>query len=194
MTSNGLISLLGAPTGVAKWDDGNGTDSIGHRRDLAGKRVLVAFQLQTGGGYWLPITLGRKIKVNESGPKPTIAFLGRSWNWRLILHMRSKFWILPQWVGAEDVQVGALGEQEVIPSREELALEARVGAGIAEFEVTGSLRSLWYDAQKKGRVSGRSLSTARGPVPSRVGRDFWKGLSSWKQERRSGLVWSQSDL
>ena len=34
-------------------------------------------------------------------------------------------------------------------SREELALEARVGAGIAEFEVTGSLRSLWYDAQKK---------------------------------------------
>jgi hypothetical protein len=144
-----LISLLGAPTGVAKWDDGNGTDSIGHRRDLAGKRVLVAFQLQTGGGYWLPITLGRKIKVNESGPKPTIAFLGRSWNWRLILHMRSKFWILPQWVGAEDVQVGALGEQEVIPSREELALEARVGAGIAEFEVTGSLRSLWYDAQKK---------------------------------------------
>ncbi|CAL1170400.1 unnamed protein product [Cladocopium goreaui] len=144
-----LISLLGAPTGVAKWDDGNGTDSIGHRRDLAGKRVLVAFQLQTGGGYWLPITLGRKIKVNESGPKPTIAFLGRSWNWRLILHMRSKFWILPQWAGAEDVQVGALGEQEVIPSREELALEARAGAGIAEFEVTGSLRSLWYDAQKK---------------------------------------------
>jgi len=144
-----LISLLGAPTGVAKWDDGNGTDSIGHRRDLAGKRVLVAFQLQTGGGYWLPITLGRKIKVNESGSKPTIAFLGRSWNWRLILHMRSKFWILPQWAGAEDVQVGALGEQEVIPSREELALEARVGAGIAEFEVTGSLRSLWYDAQKK---------------------------------------------
>jgi hypothetical protein len=40
-----------------------------------------------------------------------------------------------------------LGEE--LPSREELAAEARLRAGLCEFLVTGSLRSAWYEAQRK---------------------------------------------
>ena len=68
--------------------------------------------------------------------------------------MRSNCWIVPQWVGARSVKVLAAEaveteEEKGVPSREELAAQARSEAGIAEFTISGSLRSAFYEAQKK---------------------------------------------
>ena len=145
-----LIGLLGNPSNLKVWDDGVAAASIGNRRDLRSRKVLVVFQKRPSSGYWFELSLGRKVKVDESSSRPTIAVLGCSWDLRIVVHMRSKHWILPRWVGAEGVSIGAVRDaEEPEQSREELAEEARLQSGLCEFEVTGSLRGSWYEAQRK---------------------------------------------
>ena len=60
-----LVALLGEPTEVASWNDGAGSEALGYRRNLLTKKVLVAFQKQGEGSFWNPISLGRKIRVDE---------------------------------------------------------------------------------------------------------------------------------
>ena len=65
----------------------------------------------------------------------------------------------------EDVPSG----QDVGRLRGELAEEARVHAGVAEFSVMGSLRSLWYEAQRKDEsLAGHFRRTGD---PFRLGAD-----------------------
>ena len=63
---------------------------------------MVAFQMREGSKFWFPCALGRKVRVDEAGTRPTVAFLGASWEFRVVVHMRSENWIIPQWVGAKD--------------------------------------------------------------------------------------------
>ena len=184
-----LLSLLGQVTKVVKWDDGDGKASIGHRRDLVQKEVLVAFSRPTPGSFWFELELGKKVKVDEHGSRPTLAFLGQDWKIRMVVEVRSKAWVMTQWLGNleepesrqpshggstyvalddgldEDVPSG----QDVGRLRAELAEEARVHAGVAEFSVTGSLRSLWYEAQRKDEsLAGHFRRTGD---PFRLGAD-----------------------
>ena len=184
-----LLSLLGQVTKVVKWDDGDGKASIGHRRDLVQKEVLVAFSRPTPGSFWFELELGKKVKVDEHESRPTLAFLGQDWKIRMVVEVRSKAWVMTQWLGNleepesrqpshggstyvaledgldEDVPSG----QDVGRLRAELAEEARVHAGVAEFSVTGSLRSLWYEAQRKDEsLAGHFRRTGD---PFRLGAD-----------------------
>ena len=168
-----LVALLGNATGVVRWDDGNGVQSIGLRRDLRHKQVLVSFQKNPASGYWFPFKVGKKIRVDESASRPTVAILGKSWSVGVVVHLRSRHWIIPQWVGARempstDIKTGVIHDSEVpsggvpdsghhagseeeerVPNREEFAIEARLEAGLGEFTISGSLRSAWHDAQRK---------------------------------------------
>lgn len=70
-----LVSLLGQATETIAWDDANGAESIGRRRDLGSKRVLVAFSQEKPGGFWGPVKIGKKIRVKEGSSRPTIAIV-----------------------------------------------------------------------------------------------------------------------
>ena len=201
-----LISLLGEPTEVSMWEDGSGPASIGKRRELRNRRVLVVFQKEVETGYWSPTSLGKKIRVNETSSRPTIAVVGRSWPWRLVLHLRTKFWILPQWVGApdEEIAAAAIEIEEEGPTREELAASARLEAGVAEFEVTGALRSAWYDGQKKDsslaghfrrpgdpfRIAGDGLLERA--VTLETGEKIWACVVPYGFVGAQGMTWRRA--
>ena len=153
-----LLRLLGPYAGIEGWDDGKGSESLAHRKSLRNRSVLVCFQ-ETDSGHWHEIRLGRKIKVEEGKRQRTLAFLakgdGRDIEDRLVLLLRSKIWVLTDWGSPGRQAVGALGTsstlscEEAVLRRETLAEEAREGAGVAEFRVSGSLRTSWYDAQRR---------------------------------------------
>ena len=91
----------------------------------------------------------------------------------------------------EDVPSG----QDVGRLRAELAEEARVHAGVAEFSVTGSLRSLWYEAQRKDEsLAGHFRRTgdpfrlgADGLLERQVAFSHWRqGLGSCYSNRNRG--------
>ena len=135
--------------------------------------MLVSFQKNPASGYWFPFKVGKKIRVDESASRPTVAILGKSWSVGVVVHLRSRHWIIPQWVGARempstDIKTGVIHDSEVpsggvpdsghhagseeeerVPNREEFAIEARLEAGLGEFTISGSLRSAWHDAQRK---------------------------------------------
>jgi hypothetical protein len=73
-----LLSLLGQVTKVVKWDDGDGKASIGHRRDLVQKEVLVAFSRPTPGSFWFELELGKRSKSTSMGLGRPWHFLGRT--------------------------------------------------------------------------------------------------------------------
>ena len=189
-----LISLLGKVTKVVKWNDGDGKASIGHRRDLSNQKVLVAFCQPESGGYWYEHKIGKKIKVKEDKFYPIVAFIGETWKSRVVVEVRSKNWVSVQWEesreevdgrenagrvdvsrsdrGCEDHIAAGFPDPEIEdfpPTRKELVEDARLHAGLAEFTVTGSLRSLWYDAQRKDEsLAGHFRRTGD---PFRLGED-----------------------
>ena len=75
-----LVWLVGEPTGTVVWDDGVGSEAIGRRRDLGSKRVLMCFQKKEAESYWLPIALGKKVRVDEGHSRPTLAIVGNRLN------------------------------------------------------------------------------------------------------------------
>ena len=148
-----LVGLLGVLERVEGWDDSRGEEALGHRNSLKYLKVLVCFQ-ETASGYWDEIVLSKKIRVDESGQRRTLAFVGHEDpKSRVVLCLRSKDWILTDWNGQVQpptrICLSDTAVSEAALRRETLAEAAREEAGISEFRVSGSLRCSWHEAQRK---------------------------------------------
>ena len=151
---NCLIGLIGVPVEVVAWNDGDGQTSVGHRRDLVSKgrgNVLVGFQLRSPGNHWDPFELGKKIRVEESRCRPTMVFVVKpSEGPRGVLAYFSKRWVVVDYAHP-------VGHVYSFEDRSRLAEEAKAAAGMSNFEVTGSLRAFWVEAQSKDPSLAESL-------------------------------------
>ena len=151
-----ILGLVGEVFRVEGWDDGNGKESLGHRKSLRSCLVLACFSLMPGG-HWDPIHLSRRIRVQEGPERRTIAFVGREWTApRVVVYLHSKEWICTDWTEpVKEREVAVLTAADDVAERERLAEEARARLGISEFHVSGSLRSAWYEAQRRdGSLAG----------------------------------------
>ena len=147
-----LIHLVGDVFRIEGWNDGNGTEALGHRKSLRSEKEVVCFQEEEGTGHWTQISLAKKIVVQEGPVRRTLAFVCKPFAQdRVILRLNSMKWTLTDWDGPCSDGKGAsvLASGTEVLEREQLAEEARANAGISEFKVTGSLRSSWYEAQRK---------------------------------------------
>ncbi|CAJ1333746.1 unnamed protein product, partial [Effrenium voratum] len=151
---NCLIGLIGVPVEVVAWNDGDGQTSVGHRRDLVSKgrgNVLVGFQLRSPANHWDPFELGKKIRVEESRCRPTMVFVVKpSEGPRGVLAYFSKRWVVVDYAHP-------VGHVYSFEDRSRLAEEAKAAAGMSNFEVTGSLRASWVEAQSKDPSLAESL-------------------------------------
>ena len=145
-----LLGLVGICERIEGWDDGKGSESIAHRKSLRQFSVLVCFQ-KSEQGHWDEIQLAKKIEVSEGMAKPTLAFVGKVDDQeRVVLSLRTSRWVLTDWELKErSIHAVFAGKEDAGMRRETLAEAAREAAGISEFRVTGSLRSSWYEAQRK---------------------------------------------
>ena len=151
-----ILGLIGEIFRIEGWNDGNGQESLGHRKSLRNHFVLACFSLMPTG-HWHQVTLSRRITIQEGSERRTIAFVGREWVApRTVVYLHSKEWIHTDW--AEPVQerkVAVMTAASDVAERDRLAEEARARLGISEFHVTGSLRSAWYEAQRRdGSLAG----------------------------------------
>ena len=207
-----LVVLLGQVTGTVAWDDGVAADAIGFRRDLHSKKVLVAFARSNPEGFWGPVEIGKKIQVKEGQSRPTVAILGESWPFRVVVHLRTSWWVLTQWSRSSGSRVFVLSDKEgaekkekdQIPDRRELAAEVRLSAGVNEFSVTGSLHSAWYEGQRKDsslaghfrrpgepfRVAGDGLLERS--VVLQTGEKVWAAVIPGGFAAPNGLTWRRA--
>ena len=108
-------------------------------------------------GHWDFIHLGRRIRVQEGPERRTIALVGREWTEpRVVVYLHSKEWICTDWTEpVKERKVAVLTAADDVAERERLAEEAKARLGISEFHVSGSLRSAWYEAQRRdGSLAG----------------------------------------
>ena len=69
---------------------------------------------------------------------------------RTVVYLHSKEWIYTDWAEpVQDRKVAVMTAASDVAERDRLAEEARARLGISEFHVTGSLRSAWYEAQRR---------------------------------------------
>ena len=152
-----ILGLIGEIFRIEGWNDGNGQESLGHRKSLRNHFVLACFSLMPTG-HWHQVTLSRRITIQEGSERRTIAFVGREWVApRTVVYLHSKEWIYTDW--AEPVQerkVAVMTAASDVAERDRLAEEARARLGISEFHVTGSLRSAWYEAAERRISRGNS--------------------------------------
>ena len=151
-----ILGLVGEVVRVEGWNDGDGKESLGHRKSLKSRLVLACFSLMPSG-HWDFIHLSRRIRVQEGPERRTIAFVGREWTEpRVVVYLHSKEWICTDWTEpVKERKVAVLTAADDVAERERLAEEAKARLGISEFHVSGSLRSAWYEAQRRdGSLAG----------------------------------------
>ena len=151
-----ILGLVGEVFRVEGWNDGDGKESLGHRKSLKSRLVLACFSLMPSG-HWDFIHLSRRIRVQEGPERRTIAFVGREWTEpRVVVYLHSKEWICTDWTEpVKERKVAVLTAADDVAERERLAEEAKARLGISEFHVSGSLRSAWYEAQRRdGSLAG----------------------------------------
>ena len=157
------------------WWDSNGEQALGHRKSLRVETVLAAFSaVGNDASHWSPVVITKKITVDESVPTRTLAFVGQEPKGRrAVLEMFSPHFILTAWDHrTEGVKVKIdrklislpLQADPSVLERERLAVLARDAANVSEFRVTGSLRTSWYEAQRRDPSLAGSLRRTEPPM------------------------------
>ena len=147
-------------TRVEGWWDSNGEQALGHRKSLRSETVLAAFSaVGNDATHWSPVAVSKKITVDESVPTRTLAFVGvESKGHRVVLALFSPIYVITTADHRSDrVKVKIDRKLVSLPlqadpaelERERLAVLARDAANVSEFRVTGSLRTSWYEAQRR---------------------------------------------
>ena len=113
------------------------------------------------------VVVTKKITVDESVPTRTLAFVGQEPKGRrVVLEMFSPHFILTAWDHRTEVVKVKIDRKLIslplqadpsVLERERLAVLARDAANVSEFRVTGSLRTSWYEAQRRDPSLAGSL-------------------------------------
>ena len=153
-----LLCLIGKPRRVEGWFDSEGEACIAHRRGLRKQGVLATFTC-LGEGHWTSSPLSAKIVVDESKKARTLCFVGDLHREQcVVLELLTQHLVLTKWDHlASKVRVKVDPKSFAYPMevsaddlrREQLAIQARDAAGVSEFRVTGSIRTAWYEAQRR---------------------------------------------
>ena len=144
-----------------------------------------------------PLALARKIEVDESCSKRVVAFLGREFSQpRIVLELASTKKVFVEWVHqtpelrvAVDRKPSILTITDPFPAdpmiaeQEALAVSARDAAGGSEFRISGSLRTSWYEAQRKDPSLAGNIR--RPEAPSKISGD---GVLEREVTLRTGQV------
>ena len=142
---------------------------------MRAETVLAAFSaVGNDASHWSPVVVTKKITVNESVPTRTLAFVGQEPKGRrVVLELFSPHFILTAWDHrTEKVKVKIDRKLVSLPlqvdpsvlERERLAVLAKDAANVSEFRVTGSLRTSWYEAQRRDPSLAGSLRRAEPPM------------------------------
>ena len=171
-----LIALVGRVTQVIGWRaTGEASDPRGFTRQAS--RVLAQFSASNEGveGHWTAGAISRGKNANECKLKGRVlAFMGEEHKGpAVVLELVSHSPILCIWDhsstkvkvefkgGVPSLSLAA-GEDE--NRREQLAVEARDAANISEFRVTGSLRTAWYEGQRRDPSLAGSIRKPEPPM------------------------------
>ena len=155
------------------WWDSNGEQALGHRKSLRAETVLAAFSaVGNDASHWSPVVVTKKITVDESVPTRTLAFVGQEPKGRRV-EMFSPHFILTAWDHRTEVVKVKIDRKLIslplqadpsVLERERLAVLARDAASVSEFRVTGSLRTSWYEAQRRDPSLTGSLRRTEPPM------------------------------
>ena len=160
---------------MESWWDSNGEQALGHRKSLRAETVLAAFSaVGNDASHWSPVVVTKKITVDESVPTRTLAFVGQEPKGRrVVLEMFSPHFILTAWDHRTEVVKVKIDRKLIslplqadpsVLERERLAVLARDAANVSEFRVTGSLRTSWYEAQRRDPSLAGSLRRTEPPM------------------------------
>ena len=170
-----LIALVGRVTQVIGWRATGEAASDPRRSTLQASRVLAQFSSSNEGveGHWTAGAISRGKNANECKLKGRVlAFMGEEHKGpAVVLELVSHSPILCIWDhSSTKVKVEFKGgvpslsliAEEDENRREQLAVEARDAANISEFRVTGSLRTAWYEGQRRDpSLAARFASQSR---------------------------------
>ena len=171
-----LIALVGRVTQVVGWRaTGEASDPRSSTRQAS--RVLAQFSSSNEGveGHWTAGAISRGKNANECKLKGRVlAFLGEEHKGpAVVLELVSHSPILCIWDhSSTKVKVefkGGVPSLSLIAEkdenrRERLAVEARDAANISEFRVTGSLRTAWYEGQRRDPSLAGSIRKPEPPM------------------------------
>ena len=168
-----LLCLVGKPRRVEGWFDSEGEACIAHRRGLRKQGVLATFTCR-GEGHWTTSPLSAKIVVDESQKTRTLCFVGDLHREQcVVLELLTQHLVLTKWDDlASKVRVKVDPKSFAYPMevsaddlrREQLAVQARDAAGVSEFRVTGSIRTAWYEAQRRDPSLASALKKPEAPL------------------------------
>ena len=168
-----LLCLIGKPRRVEGWFDSEGEACIAHRRGLRKQGVLATFTC-LGEGHWTTSPLSAKIVVDESKKARTLCFVGDLHREQcVVLELLTQHLVLTKWDHvASKVRVKVDPKSFAYPMevsaddlrREQLAVQARDAAGVSEFRVTGSIRTAWYEAQRRDPSLTAALKKPEAPM------------------------------
>lgn len=66
----------------------------------------MCFQKKEAEGYWLPIALGKKVRVDEGHSRPTLAIVGKSAEFKKVIVLSTKHWVVSSWSGRSTMSTG----------------------------------------------------------------------------------------
>ena len=168
-----LLCMIGKPRRVEGWFDSEGEACIAHRRGLRKQGVLATFRC-VGEGHWTTAPLTAKIVVDESNKARTLCFVGDLHREQcVVLELLTQHLVLTKWDHqASKVKVKVDPKSFAYPMevsadvlrREQLAIQARDAAGVSEFRVTGSIRTAWYEAQRRDPSLAAALKKPEAPM------------------------------
>ena len=168
-----LLCMIGKPRRVEGWFDSEGEACIAHRRGLRKQGVLATFR-RVGEGHWTTAPLTAKIVVDESNKARTLCFVGDLHREQcVVLELLTQHLVLTKWDHqASKVKVKVDPKSFAYPMevsadvlrREQLAVQARDAAGVSEFRVTGSIRTAWYEAQRRDPSLAAALKKPEAPM------------------------------
>ena len=172
-----LIALVGRVTQVIGWRATGDAASDPRGSTPQASRVLAQFSSSNEGveGHWTAGAISRGKNANECELKGRVlAFMGEEHKGpAVVLELVSHSPILCIWDhsstkvkvefkgGVPSLSLVA-GEDE--NRREQLAVEARDAANISEFRVTGSLRTAWYEGQRRDPSLAGSIRKPEPPM------------------------------
>ena len=168
-----LIALVGRVTQVIGWRATGEAASDPRRSTLQASRVLAQFSSSNEGveGHWTAGAISRGKNANECKLK---GFMGEEHKGpAVVLELFSHSPILCIWDhSSTKVKVEFKGgvpslsliAEEDENRREQLAVEARDAANISEFRVTGSLRTAWYEGQRRDPSLAGSIRKPEPPM------------------------------
>ena len=139
----------------------------------SGQGVLATFRC-VGEGHWTTAPLTAKIVVDESNKARTLCFVGDLHREQcVVLELLTQHLVLTKWDHqASKVKVKVDPKSFAYPMevsadvlrREQLAVQARDAAGVSEFRVTGSIRTAWYEAQRRDPSLAAALKKPEAPM------------------------------